>query len=88
MTVDSFASRIIDALGGTNAVAALCKCGASAVAQWRRNGIPDARMMYLRAVRRKIVTAIERGEAPEPAKSPEPKKAPEPVDAGDSMSVF
>lgn len=45
------ASEIIDRLGGTNEVARLCKVRAPSVSQWRRDGIPAAREMYLRAVR-------------------------------------
>ena len=45
------ASKIIDALGGTSAVAGLCKVTTSAVSQWRLCGIPNARMMFLRLAR-------------------------------------
>ncbi len=43
--------EIIDALGGTNAVAELCEVSPSAVSQWRQDGIPKARLMFLHAVR-------------------------------------
>lgn len=39
--------RIIDALGGTAAVARMCRVRPQAVTQWRRAGIPQARRMYL-----------------------------------------
>ncbi len=42
---------VIDALGGTGATAALCDVTSQAVSQWRRNGIPHARRMYLRVLR-------------------------------------
>lgn len=42
------ANRIIDALGGTSAVADKCEVTTGAVAQWRTNGIPKARLMFLR----------------------------------------
>lgn len=45
------AGRLIDALGGTSVVAALCQTSLSAVSQWRENGIPDARLMFLRVIR-------------------------------------
>jgi hypothetical protein len=45
------ASRIIDALGGTSEVAQLCEVYPSAVSQWRTDGIPRARMMFLRLAR-------------------------------------
>lgn len=37
------ASQIIDALGGTKAVADQLKCGLSAVSNWRRARIPSDR---------------------------------------------
>ena len=36
-------SEIIDELGGTGAVAAICGVGPSAVSNWREDGIPAAR---------------------------------------------
>ena len=51
------ANQIIDALGGTNAVAELCKVTPQAVSQWRDDGIPRARMMYIEVVRPDIFGA-------------------------------
>jgi hypothetical protein len=34
-------------MGGTRVVAELCKVTDGAVSQWRENGIPDARRMFL-----------------------------------------
>jgi len=45
------ASDIIDRLGGTGAVAELCRINPAAVSSWRRKGIPPAREMYLRVIR-------------------------------------
>lgn len=45
------ASEIIDELGGTAEVARLCDVKQPSVSEWRRNGIPRAREMYLRAIR-------------------------------------
>ena len=42
------ASKIIDSIGGTCAVAEICKVSAQAVSQWRKDGIPPARLMYLK----------------------------------------
>jgi hypothetical protein len=39
--------KLIDAMGGTNAVACLCDVSPGAVSQWRYEGIPDARRLYL-----------------------------------------
>lgn len=44
-------SKIIDALGGTSAVAKLCKVRPPSVSEWRKNGIPAAREQYLRLLR-------------------------------------
>lgn len=44
-------SQIIDALGGTGAVARLCEVTKGAVSQWRENGIPPARLMFMRLAR-------------------------------------
>lgn len=44
----SDANFIIDSLGGTKAVAALFRIKPPSVSGWRKNGIPSARMDYLR----------------------------------------
>ena len=45
-------SQIIDALGGTCAVAKLCGgIKPPSVTKWRTNGIPQARLLYLKAIR-------------------------------------
>ncbi|MFZ3001416.1 MAG: hypothetical protein WA071_13895 [Undibacterium umbellatum] len=43
-------SRIIDALGGTGAVAKIFGVSDPTVSIWRRIGIPKARRMYLEVV--------------------------------------
>ncbi len=43
------ASEIIDALGGTGETARLCEVSASAVSQWRENGIPRPWRKFLMA---------------------------------------
>ena len=45
------ANKIIDALGGTAAVARMCNVRPPSVSEWRRNGIPDARLQFLRLAR-------------------------------------
>ncbi|MDA8254401.1 MAG: hypothetical protein M0Z99_01970 [Betaproteobacteria bacterium] len=47
----SNASEIIERLGGTNAVARLCQVKPPSVSEWKTNGIPRARLMFLQAVR-------------------------------------
>lgn len=51
------ASQIIDALGGTTAVATAMKAPPSTVHSWRKIGIPDSRLEHIRliAAQRKIV---------------------------------
>lgn len=44
-------SQIIDALGGTAAVAALCNIKSPSVSEWRRVGIPPARRQFLELLR-------------------------------------
>lgn len=51
METDTDTEKIIEALGGTGAVAKLCEVTDGAVSQWRYNGIPRARLMFLRVIR-------------------------------------
>lgn len=44
-------SQRIDLLGGPVAVGKLCEVTSQAVTQWRRDGIPRARRMYLALLR-------------------------------------
>ncbi|SHL41751.1 DNA-binding transcriptional regulator Cro [Nitrosospira sp. Nsp11] len=44
-------NEIIDALGGSSAVAVLCEVTVGAVSQWKTDGIPKARLMYLKVIR-------------------------------------
>lgn len=48
---NSEAVILIDKLGGTAEVARLCRVSSQAVSKWRREGIPEARRMYLLAIR-------------------------------------
>ena len=45
------ANKIIDGLGGTTEVARMCEVEPPSVSQWRADGIPKARLMYLRLLR-------------------------------------
>lgn len=60
------ANKIIDLLGGTAEVARLCEVRPPSVSEWRRSGIPHARLMYLRAVRPEVF-APAKARAPEEA---------------------
>ena len=55
--VDQEACRVIDALGGTGKVAELCEVTDAAVSQWRKDGIPRARLQFLRLARPEIFQA-------------------------------
>lgn len=60
-------NQIIDALGGTSAVAKLCEIKDSSVSEWRTNGIPKARLMFLRLARPDVFDV--------PVESGQPQKA-------------
>lgn len=48
---DLFVCEVIDALGGTSAVAKMCEISPPSVAEWKWVGIPKARLMYLQLKR-------------------------------------
>jgi hypothetical protein len=45
------AARVIEALGGTVAVARICGIKQPSVSGWKKHGIPQAREQYLRLLR-------------------------------------
>lgn len=47
-------SKIIDSLGGTAKVAEICRVRPPSVSEWRRRGIPDARMQFLELLRPEV----------------------------------
>jgi len=47
----TLASRVIDRLGGTTETARLCEIKPASVSEWRRKGIPQARLQYLQLLR-------------------------------------
>ena len=52
-------SKLIDELGGSVKVADIFGIRSQAVSKWRKQGIPDARMMYLKAVYPETVAAVQ-----------------------------
>lgn len=60
------ANLIIDELGGTGAVAELCDVTTGAVSQWRNDGIPRARLMFLKVKRPGVFRrlAVAAGDTP------------------------
>jgi hypothetical protein len=53
------ASEIIDALGGTLEVARMCEVRPPSVSEWRKTGIPKARLMFLRLARPELFVGEE-----------------------------
>lgn len=51
------ADEIIDALGGTFEVARLCEVQPPSVSEWRKAGVPKARLMFLRLARPEVFAA-------------------------------
>ncbi|MDH0494119.1 hypothetical protein [Comamonas aquatica] len=70
------ATQVIDVLGGTAEVARLFDVRMPSVSDWKRDGIPHARMMLLRETRKEqlgdidlaAATAVRRGRRAKPAK--------------------
>ncbi len=52
--------KIIDALGGTLAVARMCEVKPPAVSQWKKKGIPKAQLRYLTLLHPEVFEAIAR----------------------------
>ena len=52
---------LIEALGGTSQVAALCDIKSPSVSEWKRNGIPKAQRNFLRLAKPEIVLPFEAG---------------------------
>jgi hypothetical protein len=48
--MDDFANALIDALGGTTAVANRARTGVSTVHHWRRSGLSPSRLDHLRRI--------------------------------------
>lgn len=53
------ATKVIAALDGTAAVARIFGLSMPSVSNWKREGIPDSRMMYLRAVKAAELEGID-----------------------------
>jgi hypothetical protein len=48
--MSTYANQVIDALGGTTAVATATEAPTSTVHSWRKIGIPSSRMAHLRMI--------------------------------------
>lgn len=61
--MDALANHLIDACGGTSAVAKLLKSTTSTVHSWRVNGLPESRLDHLRLAAREAGLAVDFEEA-------------------------
>jgi len=50
---------VIDAFGGTAATAQLCEVRMPSVSEWRRNGIPRARLLFLKLARPDLFASLD-----------------------------
>lgn len=57
--MNTHAEKIIDRLGGTASVSRLFDVRMPSVSNWKKDGIPRARMMYLEAVLPEAVNGID-----------------------------
>lgn len=60
------ANHIIDSLGGTAAVARLCRVKQPSVSGWRRHGIPPARLQFLAVIRPDVFVRVAQNVTVEP----------------------
>ncbi len=56
---DPYACAVIDAFGGTAATAQLCEVRMPSVSEWRRNGIPRARLLFLKLARPDLFASLD-----------------------------
>lgn len=68
-------SEIIDALGGTFRVAELCEVKPPSVSDWRKHGIPRARLMFLRVARPDVFESLDAKEKAQGSRAPAKKSA-------------
>lgn len=59
MPMNAAATEIIDRLGGTAKVSRIFGLSMPSVSDWKRDGIPHARVMFLRATHRKTLSGID-----------------------------
>ncbi|WP_236225354.1 helix-turn-helix domain-containing protein [Pseudomonas pseudonitroreducens] len=68
-------NEIIDALGGTFRVAELCEVKPPSVSDWRKHGIPRARLMFLRVARPDVFEILDEKEKNQGARASTKKSA-------------
>lgn len=57
--MNTHAAQVIDRLGGTAEVSRLCGVKPPSVSDWKKDGIPKARMMFLRVARKKKLAGLD-----------------------------
>jgi hypothetical protein len=57
--MNTSAVQVIDALGGTAAVARIFEIAMPSVTAWKETGIPHARMMFLRIAHKKALAGCD-----------------------------
>lgn len=57
--MNAAATQIIDRLGGTAKVSRMFSVSMPSVSDWKRDGIPQARVMFLKAAHRKAIAGID-----------------------------
>lgn len=62
--MDQLANTVITRLGGTSAVAKICEIKPPSVHEWRVNGIPKARLQFLRVAYPHVFEGLEEANAP------------------------
>jgi hypothetical protein len=53
------AIQVIEALGGTAAVARIFNLSMPSVSDWKKDGIPEARVMFLKVAHRKALAGLD-----------------------------
>lgn len=74
--MNQHATQIIEALGDTAAVARMFGIRMPSVSEWKRAGIPPARLMYLEAVHKERLKGIEISAASRQHIARKPRKQP------------
>lgn len=57
--MNTHANQVIEALGGTAEVARLFGVAMPSVSDWKKDGIPRARMMFLQVAKKKELSGID-----------------------------
>ena len=78
MNKELSSNEIIDALGGTAATALLCQVKDPSVSEWRKSGIPSARLMFIKLARPDLFGALDARAGVVPRRATDPAAPPAP----------